>query len=81
MPQIEHARVCPRVGLAKARAQSLFGMQAMAHGIEDALHDAVALGPVECWAARALTSVKDVLMAVVLSLVAYLLFRFVISRV
>ncbi|KAL5533478.1 ALG2 [Sanghuangporus sanghuang] len=57
---------------AKARAQELFGMEAMALGIQEALYDAVQMGLVENS-----SYLGDVILAVVISLIAYAIYRLV----
>ncbi|KAH8114219.1 mannosyltransferase [Phellopilus nigrolimitatus] len=58
---------------ARVRAESLFGMEAMALALQEALRDAVRMGPI---ADSSCTS--DVLLAVMISLLAYLIYRFIV---
>lgn len=57
---------------AKTRARAEFGMQAMAEGIEDALWSATNMGPV-----RAFSLATDIILAIVISVMAYLTYHFV----
>lgn len=59
-------------GRAKTRARAKFGMQAMAEGIEEALYSATSMGPV-----RAFSLVTDVILAIVISIMAYLTYQFI----
>ena len=58
---------------ARARAQELFGMEAMAQGIQEALYAAVQMGPVEIssW-------LGDVILAAVISLLAYAVYWLIV---
>lgn len=56
---------------AKRRAREMFGMEAMCERLQDALTDAVEMGPVQ-------SSVVDVVLAFGISVLAYLLFKFII---
>ena len=58
---------------AKRRARAKFGMNAMAEGIQDALQTAVRMGPVNCF-----NSVSDSFLAIFISLLAYLTYRFIL---
>lgn len=51
---------------ARSRAEAMFGMEAMALGIQDALYDAVNMGELSG------PPIRDVVLAVIISLLAYL---------
>ncbi|KAI5118332.1 hypothetical protein M0805_006614 [Coniferiporia weirii] len=58
-------------GRAKARAEALFGMEAMALGLQTALYDAVRMGPLNA------SYVSDVVLATLISLLAYVTYKFI----
>ena len=58
---------------AKARAQDLFGMEAMASGIQKALYDAVDMGSLE-----KPSYARDVVLAMAISLLAYSIYLFIV---
>ncbi|THH08698.1 hypothetical protein EW145_g2518 [Phellinidium pouzarii] len=57
---------------ARARAEAMFGMEAMALGLQRALIDAVRMGPLD---ASTTHYMSDVILAVLISLLAYFVYR------